>query len=172
MSVVLLKELSTSDGCDIYNMLQSIGKEENEFHNDVNGMSYDKFKQWLVIQYNWAHGKDLPKGYVKQWTFWLYVDGAPVGYGKLREKLTAASRSIGGNIGYAISSHERGKGYGSILFQKLLEKAKELKIETIMSTVEKNNPSSKRVQEKCGGVLIEENDERWFYRFFKYSPNN
>ena len=165
MSGIFLKELTPFDGYDIYHMLQTIGKEENEFHNDVNGMSYDDFKQWLIVQYNWAQGIDLPKGYVKQWTFWLYVEGNPVGYGKLRERLTASSRRIGGNIGYAISSYERGKGYGSILFQKLLDKARELKIETIISTVEKNNSSSKKIQEKCGGVLIEENDERWFYRF-------
>lgn len=166
MTNYLLKYLDPSDDYDVYNMLQSIGKEENEFHNDVNGMSYDEFKQWLVIQYDWAHGLGLPKGYVKQWTFWFYAEGSPVGYGKLREKMTESSRRIGGNIGYAISSHERGKGYGSILFQMLLEKAKELKIETVISTVEKNNPSSKRIQEKCGGVLIEENNERWFYRFY------
>ena len=166
MSNIILKDLMPSDGYDIYHMLQSIGKEENEFHNDVNGISYEEFRKWLVIQYNWAHGIDLPKGFVKQWTFWFYVEGTPVGYGKLREKLTESSRRIGGNIGYAISFPERGKGYGSILFQMLLEKAKELKIETIISTVEKNNPSSKRIQEKCGGVLFNENDERWFYRFY------
>lgn len=165
MNNFFLKDLSPSDSFDVYSMLQSIRKEENEFHNDVNGMSYNEFKQWLNVQYNWAQGIDLPKGYVRQWTFWLYVEGIPVGYGKIREKLTASSRRIGGNIGYAISSHERGKGYGSILFQKLLEKAKELKIETVISTVEKSNPRSKRIQEKCGGVLIEENDERWFFAF-------
>ncbi len=165
MNNVFLKELSPSDSFEVYDMLQKIGKEENEFHNDVNGMSYDEFKQWLVVQHNWSLGIGLPKGYVKQWTFWLYVEGTPVGYGKLRESLTESSRRLGGNIGYAISLPERGKGYGSILFQKLLDKAKELKIETIISTVEKKNPVSKRVQDKCGGVLIEENDERWFFRF-------
>lgn len=166
ISRYLLKELNPSDGYDVYNMLQSIGKEENEFHNDVKGMSYDEFKQWLGVQYNWAHGLGLPEGYVKQWTFWLYIDEMPVGYGKLREKLTASSRKLGGNIGYAISSPERGKGYGTVLFKMLLDKARELKIETVLSTVEKNNPNSKRIQEKCGGILIEENDERLFYRFY------
>lgn len=160
-----LRELSVDDGMDIYEMLQRIGAEENAFHNDVNGMTFDEYKQWLVKQASWANGDSLPQGYVKQWTFWLYDNDKPVGYGKLREKLTDSSREFGGNIGYAIDSECRGKGYGYLLFSSLIEKAREIGIKEIMSTVEKNNIASKTIQEKCGGVLIKENEDRWFFSF-------
>ena len=160
-----LVELKITDGADIYNMLQAIKAEEHLFHNEVYGMSYDQYKEWIVTQANWAHGINLPNGYVKQWIYWLYIDGRPVGFGKIREKVTENSRIIGGNIGYAISSKERGKGFGSLLFRLLLEKAKELKVEYILSTVEKTNPVSKRIHEKCGGLLIKENEDRWYFTF-------
>ena len=146
-------------------MLQTIGSEENEFHNEAYGLSFEEFKSWLKKQFEWSNGIGLPEGYVKQWIFWMYVNGRPVGFGKLREKLTEQSRIIGGNIGYAISASERGKGYGTVLFGLLLKKAKENKIKTVMSTVEKKNPISKRVQETNGGILIQENDQRWYFSF-------
>ena len=43
--------------------------------------------------------------------------------------------------------------------------AVKLNIPTVMSTVEKNNIASKVVHEKCEGVLINENSERWFFSF-------
>lgn len=160
-----LKELQCSDGQDIYDMLQTIGAEENAFHNEAYGLSFEEYKSWLIKQSEWSQGIGLPDGYVKQWIYWLYVGGKPVGFGKLREKLTEHSMVEGGNIGYAISSEERGKGYGTILFELLLRQAKEKQLETVMSTVEKKNPVSKIIQEKCGGILIQENNQRWYFSF-------
>lgn len=164
-SEILLRELQCSDGRDVYNMLQTIRSEENEFHNDAFGISYEEYKKWLILQHEWSQGIGLPEGYVRQWIFWLYVDGKPVGFGKLREKLTEQSKIVGGNIGYAISAGERGKGYGTLLFGLLLKEAKARHLETVVSTVEKKNPISKTIQEKNGGVLIQENDQRWYFRF-------
>ena len=160
-----LRPLSREDSRAIFQLLQTIGKEENAFHNDVNGMSYQEFREWLVLQEAWAKGERLPKGYVRQWTFWLCVDDVPVGYGKLREHVTESSRLLGGNIGYAIGADYRGKGYGTVLFELLLAKAEELQLKEIVSTVEKNNLPSRRVHEKCGMLLLEETPERWvFYK--------
>ena len=160
-----LKELSIDDGKEIYEMLQRIDHSENAFNNEVNGMSFDEYKQWLVKQAAWAKGEMLPEGYVKQWTYWLYDGDKPVGYGKLREKVTEKSRDFGGNIGLAIDPLYRGKGYGNTLFSKLLEKAKEINISEVFSTVEKFNYPSKKIHENNGGILVKENDSRWFFEF-------
>lgn len=160
-----LRELSLNDGRDVYDMLQDIGAYENEFNNEVNGMSYEQYCEWLKKQYLWSRGENLPDGYVRQWTFWLYDDEKPVGYGKLRERITEESRKRGGNIGFAISPLYRGKGYGKILFSQLIEKAKELNIYEIFSTVEKFNYPSKHIHEINGGKVIYESDKRWFFSF-------
>lgn len=160
-----LRQLRVNDGRDIYEMLQRISPDENKFKNEVNGMSFEEFKKWLIKQNSWANGENLPDGYVRQWTYWLYDENVPVGYGKLREKVTEESRKFGGNIGFAIDPLQRGKGYGNILFEKLLEMAKKKNITEIFSTVEKFNYPSKKVHEKCGGKIVDENDERWFFSF-------
>ena len=160
-----LKQLSVSDGMDIYKMLQHISAVENEFKNPVKEMTYDEYKQWLKQQDDWSRGENLPDGYVGQTCFWLFDNGVPVGFGKIRHSLTEQSKQIGGNIGYAISSDYRGKGYGSILLKKLLESADNMNIDEKLLTVEKYNYASKRVIEKNGGKLIKENEYRWFFEF-------
>lgn len=160
-----LRQLAPSDGKDVYNMLQHIGEEENGFKNPVKRMSYDEYKIWLIQQDAWSRNEALPNGFVAQTCYWLIVDDKPVAFGKIRHALTAASRERGGNIGYAVSSEYRGKGYGTIILGLLLKKANEMKITEKLLTVEKYNPASKRVIEKNGGVLISENQQRWFFKF-------
>lgn len=165
MSKIFLQQLSMSDGIDIYEMLQRIGANENEFKNTASGLSQEEFKSWLFEQNEWANGRSLPDGYVPQTIFWLYDDEQPVGVGKIRHALNDNSRKIGGNIGYAIDPMLRGKGYATHLLSLLVIKARAMNISELLLSVEKYNPASKRVIEKCGGKLIRENDERWFFEF-------
>lgn len=162
---MVLRELAISDSEDIYEMLQRIGPSENEFHNDANGMTFAEYKIWLRKQHLWSEGNELPTGYVKQWTYWLYDEGIPVGYGKLRERATEKSKKFGGNIGFAIDPLYRGKGYGNALFSLLLDKAKDLGIKEVFSTVEKYNYASKTIHENCSGHLIKEDEIRWYFLF-------
>ncbi len=162
---IRLVPISSRDGKVVYDFLQTIEYCENDFRNDVNGMPYEEFLQWEEKQIDWANGRRLPEGYVPQSIYWLYVDGKPVGFGKIRWGLTEASRSIGGNIGYAISKDERGKGYGKVLFSALISIARAGGVSEILTTVTKPNFPSKAVIEKCGGKLIKENGERWYYGF-------
>ena len=163
---MILKELTTLDSTDVYEMLQRIGPAENEFHNDVNGMTFEEYKQWLKKQHSWSMGDELPAGYVKQWTYWLYEDEVPIGYGKLRERATEESKEFGGNIGFAIDPLYRRKGYGNVFFRLLLDKAKTLGIKEVFSTVEKFNYASKTIHENCGGCLIKEDEIRWYFIFY------
>ena len=162
---MVLKELSINDGQDIYDMLQRIGPSENAFRNDVNGMTYQQYKEWLDLQAAWARGERLPDGYVKQWTYWLYDGDVPVGYGKLRERVTEQSKKFGGNLGFALDPLARGKGFGNVGIALLLKQAKENGIKEIFSTCEKYNYKSKFMQEKNGAKLVNEDNERWYFIF-------
>lgn len=163
--MVFIKKLSQSDGKDVFEMLKGIGKTENSFTNPTCGMSFSEFQSWLAQQEHWDKGELLPKGYVAQSIYWLYDDTRPVGIGKIRHELTVESRKNGGNIGYAISRAYRGKGYGSELLRLLLKEAKRLGVNEIILTIDKVNIASKSVCEKNGGILFDENEERWFYLF-------
>lgn len=160
-----LKQLTVNDGVEVFNMLKGILPVENSFTNPVFNMSFIEFKNWLVQQDDWSKEKNLPEGYVGQTIFWLMNDDSPVGIGKIRHLLTPQSRLNGGNIGYAISSDHRGKGYGNEILRLLLEQAAIMKIKEIMLTVDKYNYASKSVIEKNGGILFDENEERWYFRF-------
>lgn len=160
-----LQKLSSNDGEQIYRMLQDIGSCENSFSNPVHGMNYEEYRNWLVQQEDWSEGRNLPEGYVAQTIYWLMNgDNIPVGIGKIRHALTEHSRKIGGNVGYAISSEYRGHGYGTVILRLLLEEARKMKLEEIMLTVDKYNNASKRVIEANGGILFDENSERWYFR--------
>ena len=65
----------------------------------------------------------------------------------------------------AVDKAMRGKGYGKVLFEKLLEEGKRKCLKELFSTVEKYNYASKRVHEDCGGKLVAENEKRWFFVF-------
>lgn len=165
MNSLKLQKLKVDDSYPVYDMLQRIGPNENEFKNTANGLTFDEFKIWLMEQDAWSRGECLPEGYVPQTIFWLYDGDTPVGIGKIRHQLNERSRAIGGNIGYAIDPKQRGNGYATILLSRLVEQAEKMGIEEKLLSVEKYNPASKRVIEKCDGRLIKENNERWFFSF-------
>lgn len=163
--MVYLRQLSRNDGPEIYEMLQDIKTVEHSFTNPAGGMSYDQYRQWLLQQEQWASGIGLPADYVPQIIYWLYDSDTPVGFGKIRLRLTAASRSNGGNIGYAVRQKYRGRGYGNQLLALLLAEARRLQIGEILLTVDRDNSQSRKVCEANRGVLICESPERCFYQF-------
>ena len=163
--MILIKKLSRSDGREVFEMLKGIDTVENAYTNPTYIMSFPEFQEWLLEQEEWDKGNNLPKGYVAQSIYWLYDGDTPVGMGKIRHGLTENSRKNGGNIGYAISRPYRGKGYGSAFLKMLLEEARTLGIEEIILTIDKYNKASKSICENNGGILFDENAERWFYRF-------
>lgn len=158
-----LKQLSPEDGDDCYQLLKEIGEHENDFTNPVHHMTFEEYKEWLIEQDQWSKGENLPHGYVPQHCYWLYVGSVPVGFGKIRSGLTEQSRLEGGNLGYAISPDCRGKGFGTILLNLLISKAKELEIKNPLITVKKYNYASKRVAEHNGGILIKETENWWYF---------
>ena len=161
METIELRPLSSSDGRDIYDMLQEIPAEENGYVNGVHGMSYAKYRAWLVREEENAKKTEIEDGWkVPQSTFWLYVDGKPVGQGKIRHFLTDALREAGGNIGYVVRPTEQGKGYGTILLHKLREQAAQMGMERALVTVHNGNEPSIRVALKNGGEVERVTDTR------------
>lgn len=120
-----LKILSKSDDTDIFNMLQQIPYDENGFINSIKGKTFEEYKSWLLGCYENAQQKEIIDGWkVPQTTFWFFVDGEPIGFGKIRHLLTDNLRHEGGTLGYSICPTQRGKGYGKVLLSEMLKECK------------------------------------------------
>lgn len=149
-----IRPLTTHDGDDVYEFLQTIPADENGFINKMNGRTREEFRQWLAACAASAKKTEIEDGWrVPQAIYWLYADGRPVGMGKLRYFLTDALRHSGGHIGYAIAPEARGQGCGTALLTALLHEAALHGIDRALITVNNSNPASIRVALKCGGVI-------------------
>lgn len=161
--MIELRELSTNDGEDIYNMLQDIKREENGFHNEAKGLRYQEFEVYLKSNKRMSEGKDLPEGDVPQTLYWLFVEGKPVGLAKLRHYLNESLREKGGHAAYAIRKSERGQGYGKLILRELIKKAKDKGIKELLLTCDNDNLASRRVIEANGGQLEKIKEGECFY---------
>lgn len=160
--MIYLKKLSLSDGAEIYNMLQEIGKNENGFHNKIYGVSYDEYENWLRREFAIDNG-ELEDWMVPQTSYWLYDNEKPIGYGRVRHYLNDALQKTSGHIGYAIRRSERGQGYGNLILSLLLDECKKLGIEDVQISANTDNIPSNRVIIKNGGMLIRTESNKNFY---------
>lgn len=151
--MVELKELSLHDGKEIFDMIKEIGPGENGYMNAGYNINYDEFESYLIGHIEMSKGINLSSKYVPQTMYWLYIDGKPVGITKLRHYLNENLKKEGGHIGYTIRPTERGKGYGNLILQEALKKAKQKSILEVLITCNENNTASRRVIEENGGEL-------------------
>lgn len=153
---ISLKQLSPDMGKAEYDMLQGISAVENGFTNPVYDLPYDEYKEWLRITDNNSRGIDLPEGWIPFTTYVLYIDGVPVGYGRVRHSSSEYLETVigAGNLGYGITKEYRGKGYGSILFKELLKRCKEIGYKEIKLFPMKNNEPSVKIMLRNGGKII------------------
>ncbi|MDT3425972.1 putative acetyltransferase [Paenibacillus forsythiae] len=150
-----LRELTVSEGKEIYEMAREIGAGENGFVNSLYIAGYSKFLRLLPVLRDYSRGVGLPPGHVPQTLYFLYAEGRPVGYGKLRHRLTDSLRVTGGHIGYCIRPAARRLGYGTALLAELLDKARGLGISRTLLTCNEDNEGSRRVIERNGGHMAE-----------------
>lgn len=118
-----LEELREIDGQDIFEMIQEIGLGENGFTTNFPENDFEEFKRSLPQLVQYSKGIDLPKGHVPQTIYWMYVDGKPVAYGKLRHQLNEKLLMYGGHVGYIVRPTERGKGYGKLFLSEMIKRA-------------------------------------------------
>ena len=153
-----LKKLCPSDGEDIYIMLQEFPENENGFINPTL-TSIDSYKSWLAENAASSSQTGLVDGWkVPQTIYWLFIDGKPVGYGKIRHILTDKLLADGGTIGYSIRPGQRNKGFGKILLSELIKECSDMGIEKALLTIHKNNTASIKTALDNHGVIEKSSD--------------
>ena len=96
-------------------------------------------------------------GYASSTTYWLYDkdNNKIIGASNLRHYLDDLGTKYWGHIGYGIRPSERGKGYGTLLLNLTLEKAKEFNLERVMLGAYEGNIGSWKLMERCNGKYLE-----------------
>ena len=155
---VQLKPLELSDADMLYDFFQQLPASENGKYNHAHGLSSKEFSNWVKNQIDFSNGKNLPKGYVPSTTYILYINGEPIGMGDLRHYLCPSLERDGGHIGLHILPQYRGQGYGNILIQEMLRKAKEKGIKSALIFNHDDNIPAWKISEKMGGKLVSTDD--------------
>lgn len=78
------RQLSPENGVAEYEMLQDIGANENGFTNEVYGMIFEQYKEWLIRQDDYSKSRNLPENFIPKTTYFLYMDKKPVGIARIR----------------------------------------------------------------------------------------
>lgn len=98
----------------------------------------------------------MPKVWIPQTTYFLYIDSKPVGIGRIIHRTSDYLESIGvGNLGYAIGKMYRGMGYGNILLKELLKKCTAFGYDYIKLFPYKNNIPTVKVMLNNGGKIVD-----------------
>lgn len=111
---------------------------------------FDKYIEQLQRE---SRGENLPPGYEPHTVFWLVEGDEYLGRLDIRHQLNTWLKTIGGHIGYDIRPSARGKGYGKLILQLGLAKAKELGLGEVLVTCDVTNVPSNHVIKANGGVF-------------------
>ncbi|HVE56870.1 MAG TPA: GNAT family N-acetyltransferase [Pyrinomonadaceae bacterium] len=114
------------------------------------------FEDYLRRMQILASGENIPAGEVPRTTYFLFCGEKIIGRSEIRRELNDELKLIGGHLGADIRRSERRKGFGILILRLTLEKAKELGLEKVLITCDKNNIASAKTIEKCGGVFEKE----------------
>ncbi len=117
--------------------------------------TYESFLQVIIDHQN---DVNIPEQYVQSTTYFLMDEHADkiLGAISIRHRLNEYLLQIGGHIGYGIAPSERRKGYGTKMLSLALDKCRELGLEKVLITCDKDNIGSAKVMQNNGGVLENE----------------
>jgi predicted acetyltransferase len=116
-----------------------------------------------------SRGIGVSPNSVESSTYWLVDENNRVlGAANLRHRLNESLADRGGHIGYGIRPSERKKGYATEILRQALDIMKDLNINKVLITCDKENIGSAKTIIKNGGILESEgvSDESVFQRYW------
>ncbi|WP_302054281.1 GNAT family N-acetyltransferase [Macrococcoides canis] len=96
--------------------------------------------------------RESGQDWVKNTTFFYFIDGVIIGAANIRHKLTKDLLNTGGHIGYGVARSYRGQGYATKILQESLVFARSIGIDKALITCDEANIASSRVIIKNGGL--------------------
>lgn len=134
--------------------------ENGEYHlNGVGGLDKIKdFEEWLHKIQDENVKEKVKEGRVQS-TLYLGIrksDNRIIGTIQIRHELNEYLLNIGGHIGDGVRPSERRKGYATEMIRLALEKCKEIGLDKVLITCNKDNIGSRKSIQNNGGILENE----------------
>lgn len=148
-----------SEPINIYK--QTYIKALEEFQKEGRNLRYDKSE--LIKDFDgFIEGlnqlKSNPKfdyGKVKESTYWLIDNSEFIGRISIRHELSSYLEKYDGHIGFEICPSKRRLGYGSLILNLGIKKAKAIGLKWILVMCEDMNLASIRIIEHNKGILLD-----------------
>lgn len=130
--------------------------EVGEDHwTDSNAIAHSDIPAFIATLIKRANGEELPHGgWVPEASFWIVDVNDVVGDVQIRPTLNERYQQFGGNIGYFVHPHHRGKGIATFALREGLRILQSLGVREPLVTCSDDNAASIRVIERCGGIRI------------------
>lgn len=114
------------------------------------------YEEWLDFENRLS--KKYGSGYVPSSVFLAVrsIDNKVVGIIDIRHRLSDFLLNYGGHIGYSVLPSERKKGYAKIMLKLALQECKQLRIDKVLLTCDKDNLGSFKTIIANGGILENE----------------
>jgi predicted acetyltransferase len=119
---------------------------------------FDDYYDYLALADNFRSGNDIPSGHVPSSTFFLVGDGGEKIYGavNIRHRLNEWLLNVGGHIGYGVAPSERRRGYATRQLALALEICRDMGLDRVLITCDKENIGSAKTILNNRGVLENE----------------
>ncbi|QKW06449.1 GNAT family N-acetyltransferase [Streptomyces sp. NA04227] len=112
------------------------------------------FARFVAEMRAWARGDQLPPEMpVPATVLWWTEGDTHLGTLFIRHRLTPQLLDFGGHIGAAVNAGARGRGHATAMLRAALPFAGRLGVDPALLTCDRSNTASRKVIEKCGGVL-------------------
>ena len=136
-----------------YEMYQDIPAKSVGYDNSLNGVSYDKYLEKMNY-----YVENLKTSFDEEFEcitnrYIFYIDDIPVGEAGIRMLKNSFYLNSASQIFYVIRESYRGKGYGYILIDLLMDECKRLGFTEIYANCDQNNIGSNKLLSRHGNII-------------------
>jgi predicted acetyltransferase len=142
----------TGEGRGTATDFTEVGREIRTFRSSwTSPDDFASYVRWLLDQAR--EDAPRPDGHVPATNLWLMDSDDYLGRIAIRHRLTDQLRRAGGHIGYDVRPSSRRLGHATAMLKAALPVARSLGISSALVTCDIDNVASRKVIERNGGVL-------------------